>query len=168
MGSTLGRLWHSALVLLLFYVNKANTGVRWVHITTRNGSPWKSSPTPINTCKRWIFSILTIRSHYVRSFMDKGVLSYECDRAESPTTESVLRNTVQPILLRLRCVYYKSAASNASAAVSQARIVVSIECKGLYVGTRALLLNGFLTPSCRRCRKLVLLRCIFHRITKKK
>ena len=36
----------------LFDRNKANMGVRWVHITTRNGTPRKSSPTPINTCKR--------------------------------------------------------------------------------------------------------------------
>ena len=32
--------------------DKANTGVRWVHVTTRNETPRKSSPTPINTCKR--------------------------------------------------------------------------------------------------------------------
>ena len=32
--------------------HKANTGVRWVHITTRNETPRKSFPTPINTCKR--------------------------------------------------------------------------------------------------------------------
>ena len=29
--------------------NKANTGARWVHITTRNETHRKSSPTPINT-----------------------------------------------------------------------------------------------------------------------
>ena len=45
--------------------NKANTGVRWVHITTRNETPRKTSPTPNKYRKRWIFSNSPFSLHYV-------------------------------------------------------------------------------------------------------
>ena len=49
--------------------DKANTGVRWVHITTRNEtSQNRPRPRTINTGKRWSYSNFTIR-HSLRYFL---------------------------------------------------------------------------------------------------
>ena len=45
--------------------NKANTGVRWLNITTRNEAPRKSSPIPNKYRKTWIFSNSPYSLHYV-------------------------------------------------------------------------------------------------------
>ena len=61
-------------------INKANSGVRWAHITTRNGSS-QNRPRPNNKDrKRWIFSISPYGIHYVTSFRDKCFFSIAGDR----------------------------------------------------------------------------------------
>ena len=51
--------------------DKANTGVRWVHITTRNETPRKSSLTPIHTIRDESSQTHLTVSTTLRSFRDK-------------------------------------------------------------------------------------------------
>ena len=48
----------------LFVTHKANTGVSWVHITTRNETS-RNRPRPNKYRKRWIFSNSPYSLHYV-------------------------------------------------------------------------------------------------------